>query len=342
MSPKVAVIVRTLNRPVLLERALRSVLAQTMQDFTLVVVNDGGAVTAVEAAVSKAGASDDERLVLVRHEKSLGRVAAIHAGLDASDSDYFVLHDDDDTWDPVFLEVTAAHLAANPDVGAAATSTAVVFEELRDGVITETDREWLARDLTEASLVDMVVRNYIPPIALLVRRSVLDTVGRFDATLPVLEDWDFNLRLLCQYPVALITERPLAFWHQRPQLTQGDDSNSVNAEATDHQRLDVVIRDRYLRSDLAGEGTGLGQRLAGGHLHRLLAAASASAHSEAARVADYWGKGHQDQIGQLAQNISLEVGRLRGEVLALREQTENLAAQLAALQPTEPKRGRRG
>ena len=331
MNAKVAVIVRTMNRPVLLERALRSVLAQTMEDFALVVVNDGGDPSGVEAVLKDAGAADDARLVLVHNKPNLGRVGAIHAGLDAADSDYFVLHDDDDTWAPEFLAVTTAHLDTHPDDGAAATSTEVVFEEMDGATITEVRREWLAKDLSEASLIEMAVRNYIPPIALLVRRSVLDKTGRFDPSLPVLEDWDFNLRLLRHYPVGFVTE-PLAHWHHRENAT-GDDSNSVTAEASDHAHYDVLLRDAYLRRDLDGSGEGLGHLLAEGYLHRKL-----EAHIVATNFAeDNWHHGHQDHLSEVAKMMSLEVGRLRGEVIALRDQLKDVDSTVSSLREAPPK-----
>ena len=41
-SPRVTVVTRTRNRPVLLTRALQSVGAQSFQDLELVIVNDAG------------------------------------------------------------------------------------------------------------------------------------------------------------------------------------------------------------------------------------------------------------------------------------------------------------
>lgn len=341
MTAKVAVIVRTLNRPVLLERAIHSILNQTMRDFVLVVVNDGGEHADVESALTRAGVLDDSRIVVVHNGKNLGRVESIHVGLDAAESDYFVLHDDDDTWAPRFLEVTSAHLDAHPEDGAAATSTEVVVEELAGEEITEVSREWLAQDLSEASLVDMIVRNYIPPIALVVRREALATAGPFDNSLSVLEDWDFNLRLLSHHPVALLTDEPLAFWHQRPGVTEGSNSNSVTAEASEHRRLEGVIRDRYLRRDLEGGGNGLGHRLASAHLYRALEQENVAAHTGAARVADQWGHAHQAHLEEFAQVLQLELGRLRGEVLAVREQLDELRTSLSALEKPERKRGLR-
>ena len=52
-QPKVAVITRTKNRNILLERALKSVHQQTMEDFVHIIYNDSGDEAAVEMLLEK-------------------------------------------------------------------------------------------------------------------------------------------------------------------------------------------------------------------------------------------------------------------------------------------------
>jgi len=107
---RVAVIVRTKNRPLLLARALDSVLSQTYRDFTIVVVNDAGDVAPVQEQIDAVADRADGRILLVDNAVSRGREAAMNIGLAASSSTYVVIHDDDDAWAPTFLERTASHL----------------------------------------------------------------------------------------------------------------------------------------------------------------------------------------------------------------------------------------
>ena len=51
---RVAVITRTMDRPMFLERALASVAKQTFRDYVHVVVNDGGDNDAVKSAILRA------------------------------------------------------------------------------------------------------------------------------------------------------------------------------------------------------------------------------------------------------------------------------------------------
>ena len=254
----VAVVIRTKNRPLLLARALESVLGQTYGDWVALVVNDAGDRDVVESAVAAVADRAQGRIHITHNEVSSGREAAMNDGVRQTSSTYLVLHDDDDSWAPSFLARTVAHLDDSED-GAVATRTEVVYERVDGDVVTTERRDVLAADKHNVTLLDMIVRNFTPPISVLYRRSVHDVVGEYDGTLPVLADWEFMLRLMSQFSVGFLDGEPLAFWHQRPD-TAGDQGNSVVAQHDEHRRWDALVRDRFLRSDLARQG-GLGYLL---------------------------------------------------------------------------------
>ena len=101
--PKISVIVPTRNRPHFLDHALRSVLAQSWDDWECVVVDDGG-----ETPVS---IPDDPRFRLLRHETARGPAGARNTGLDAVSGDYVCFLDDDDELTPYALEVLVSEAA---------------------------------------------------------------------------------------------------------------------------------------------------------------------------------------------------------------------------------------
>jgi len=317
MAATISVIMRTKDRPLLLARALRSVLAQTASDFELVVVNDGGDAAVLRKLMSDIGVAEDPRVEVIDNGAEPGRAGALDAGVDRAGGRYFAIHDDDDAWHPEFIERTCAYLDDHPTDAAVATHTEVVFEEITDGVVAEVSRDLLAPEIDVASLVETLWANYIPPIAMVLRRDVVDALGRFRPELPVLEDWEFNLRLLSQYTVGFIAGEPLAYWHQRKTST-GADGNSVIADARDHAMYNLLIRDDYLRRGLAG-GESLGPLMAAAMMIRRIDRKADEARAHHQKVIDMWGHAHQDQISALSQMMSLEIGRLRGEVLALRE-----------------------
>lgn len=252
--PSVAIIMRSRNRSLLLDRALRDVLQQTVTDWTLVVVNDGGDRAEVDPVVDRYRLQLGDRVQVIHHEAARGMEAASNAGIRASDSEFITIHDDDDEWHPEFLERTLAYLAHHDDAGVA-VRTELVYERITDGTIEEISREIFQPQLQSITLFDTLRHNRCVPISLLYRRSVHDRIGFYDESLSVVGDWEFQLRLLQQHTLAFLSEEPLAFWNQRRDAT-GDLGNSVIVGDAEHKRLDQLVREIHLKEHVGQSGLG--------------------------------------------------------------------------------------
>ncbi len=248
-APRVTVVTRTRNRPLMLKRAVQSVGAQSFQDLELVIVNDAGSTEPVENALESAPTWLRERTTVVTNETSHGREAALEDGLAASSCEFFAIHDDDDSWEPGFLGACVAHLDEHPGHGAVATRCDLVAETVTEEGLTEVDRGILAPDKESWTLIDTMVANYVPPISQLIRREVADRIGHWDGNLLTQADWDFNLRLLATSPVGFIDGEPLAHWHHRDS-TDESLGNSIVVDAVNHRTDNLAIRDRYTRLSL--------------------------------------------------------------------------------------------
>src|SRR5262249_1271847 len=98
--PAVGVVIPVHNRPAAVRRAIDSVLAQTRQDFELIVVDDGSDSAVAEAV----HAIDDARVVFIRHAVNRGASAARNTGVRASRAPLIAFLDSDDVWLPTKLE----------------------------------------------------------------------------------------------------------------------------------------------------------------------------------------------------------------------------------------------
>lgn len=96
----VSVIIPTYNRAHLLGRAIQSVLAQTYEDFEIIVVDD--ASTDVTEQVVKSFA--DDRINYIRHQKNKGGSSARNTGIKAAKGEFIAFLDSDDEWVPKKLE----------------------------------------------------------------------------------------------------------------------------------------------------------------------------------------------------------------------------------------------
>lgn len=265
--PAVAVVTRTKNRPLLFARAAASVRAQSSRDLVWVVVNDGGEAAPVEAIVDT-NRTAGIACVVVHHEHSRGMEAASNAGLAAAASRYVVIHDDDDSWAPDFLARTVGFLDDEPRYGGVVTGFRNVAERVR-GADVKHITSWDARPVHGAlQMADLVRVNPFPPICFLYRRSVLDELGGYREDLPVLGDWEFNLRFLERWDIAALPDL-LANYHHRFG-TAGPLGNTIHAGIDRHAAYDALLRNEWLRRDLAAGREGLGHLLLAGRQAELL------------------------------------------------------------------------
>ena len=102
MPPCVSVIVPTFNRAEYLPRAIKSVFAQTFQDFEVVVVDDGS-TDDTERYVGKLLESG-HRVEFFRHSGNLGAQAARNTGIRKSRGEWIAFLDSDDEWLPNRLQ----------------------------------------------------------------------------------------------------------------------------------------------------------------------------------------------------------------------------------------------
>lgn len=262
VTARVAVITRTKNRNILLRRAIQSVTGQTFQDWVHVIVNDGGEPSLLDDLVNEYIDVYRGRLHVVHNPTSLGMEAASNVGIRNSRSEYLVIHDDDDSWRPSFLQRCVEYLDAPPPVlgtplCGVATYATRIMEKMNGSTVQTIGTEPFNTWMTGVSLYRMACNNSLPPISFVFSRVAMEEVGMFREDLPVLGDWDFHLRFIAHFEIGLIREE-LANYHQRLSLTDGIYGNTTIAQDDNHRRYDHLLRNDLLRRDLANNQVGLG------------------------------------------------------------------------------------
>jgi glycosyltransferase involved in cell wall biosynthesis len=258
---KVTVITRTKNRPILLKRALHSVLGQSFKDFLWVVVNDGGQKDPVQQIVDEATEAGI-RVVFVSNIESRGMEAASNIGIDSASSELIVIHDDDDSWDSSFLDTSVQFLDSNQRYMGVVTLTTQVIEEIERDEISIKEFRSFNPGLKSVYLADMGAQNLFPPISFVYRRTALKDLGGYNESLPVLGDWEFNLRFLEKFDIGVVYQ-PLAFYHHRPKATS-DNGNSIYDGIEKHIEYDALVRNLFLRKDFVSGKFGLGYIVSAG------------------------------------------------------------------------------
>ncbi len=256
---KVVVITRTKDRPVFLRRACLSVAKQTYKDYVHVIVNDGGDKDAVEAIVAGLDTVKGEKIKIFHRDVSSGAPDTIFTeSIDRVESEYFAIHDDDDTWHSQFLEMTIRHLDQNKHLGAVVVRADKIIEEVVNGVIKHKKAARWMPDLKAINLYRQCIDNQFTPIATLFRRSAYVSVGKFDDSLPVVGDWEFGVRLLRKYDADFIDPGfALANYHHR-KYKSGSQGNTSFAGNDKHRYYTNLVMNRYLRKELQDGRLGVG------------------------------------------------------------------------------------
>ena len=288
----VDVITRTKNRPRLLKRCLESLLSQSYPDWHWVVVNNGEAGPVESLLREYAGAlAGRVTLIPFLDPGLLGKLTNV--GIARSVNPLITLLDDDDTWQPKFLEATVPRLTTDrlhDSVRGVCTLTNCIHEKVdAEGRISVLKEYPFNPHLRNVHLASLAAVNQFPPNAFVYERRVLAEVGGYNEELPVLDDWDFNLRFNFKFNIDVIYEY-FSNYHLRPETESGEMANTVTAKEHLHRFYEGVIINQYLREDLAEGRMGLGTLLAQANTRRVAESLLHSQRKKLEHMSDKIGK----------------------------------------------------
>ncbi len=189
-EPLVSIIIRTIDRPVMLREAISSLAIQEHKNLEIIVVNDGG--PKVQEKLNRYFPSLN--IKLIENENPAGRSNAANLGLDLSTGEYICFLDDDDIFYPFHVsELLQALKVSKKSVvysdGICAEQIVCPFDTAR--YMTVGMRVKKSSDFTREKILE---DNFIPFCCVMFEKKVLKNI-RFDEMLDVLEDWDFWINL---------------------------------------------------------------------------------------------------------------------------------------------------
>jgi glycosyltransferase involved in cell wall biosynthesis len=194
LSGRVSVVVPFLNAALFLREAIESVVAQTYGKWELLLVDDGSSDGSSQIAGEYA-ARFRRRVARLAHPDggSRGPAAARNLALGAARGDFIAFLDADDVWSPQKLERQTSIMATHPHVGMLYGTSRWWYSWAGEEEDGRRDRveplgvpAWVAfppRSLLRPYFV--LQHAAIPnPTSILLRRSVIETVGGFDESVP--------------------------------------------------------------------------------------------------------------------------------------------------------------
>lgn len=201
-----SVIIPLYNKAPYIEKALRSILEQTYEDYEIIVVDDGSSDDSYSVAKSALEAS--ERPFKLIHQENAGVSTARNNGVSVSKGEYICFLDGDDWWAPTFLEKMDGLIRDYPDAGIYGTNYYYVKNGRQRVCVSTAETGYINYCKVYSEGMAMPLTS----ITVAMRRDVFDESGGFRKGITLGEDFDLWIRIALKHQVAFLNE-PLAYYN---------------------------------------------------------------------------------------------------------------------------------
>jgi len=196
LLPKISVIIPVYNSKLYIKRAIESILCQTVQEFEIVIVDDGS----TDNSISEINKIKDERIKIYQIKHG-GVSIARNTGANLAQSDFIAFLDSDDEWTNIFIETVLKLKEKYPQAGIFATTSFLIKrdnQKLNENVLIFKDV------LFEKNYFSYYLKNseviHIHGIALF--KKIFNEMNGFNEKSAWGEDEDFIFRIALKYPIA--------------------------------------------------------------------------------------------------------------------------------------------
>jgi len=193
--PTVSVIIPTYNRAEVLPRAIESVLAQTYEDFELIIVDDGSTDNTEEIIQSY----EFEKIRYV-YQENQGANAARNTGIRTANGEYISFLDSDDKFRPEKIKKSIYFLESSPDDCGGVHHSHTVIRNDKIVNIAIARQEGLGINKLSKSNIIGTFSSFTT------RKEILEAIGYLDEQLDASQDYDLYLRIAKKHRIYGITE----------------------------------------------------------------------------------------------------------------------------------------
>lgn len=195
-----SVVIPLYNKEKYIARTIRSVLEQTVQDFEIIVVDDGS----TDNSVDEVKKFDDDRIRIV-HQENAGVSAARNLGIEEAQYGLVAFLDADDEWLPNHLEEIVRLKDEFPQCDVFATNYKIIDPKGNERLPVNTSKLNLSGEMDILSDYFSAAIKTAPPlctITITVNKESLQNVGGFPVGVSLGEDLLTWAKLACRYKIA--------------------------------------------------------------------------------------------------------------------------------------------
>ena len=215
LTPMITVVIRTFNRAQLVGRAIESVLAQTFEDFELIVLDDYSQDNTTEVVHNYI--ARDLRIRYIRHEQNMGTGKGFNTANAVARGKYVAYLDDDDIWriDKLAKQVEKFESCSNR-VGLLAGGVQYWNSDTGKKL-----RTWIPNRKGNVYWDSLGNSGAVfgPPSAAMIKRSVLEDVGLFREDMPRGCCQQYYRRIAKKYEIDFVEDIVLDYYCHEQAIT---------------------------------------------------------------------------------------------------------------------------
>jgi len=225
-----SIIIPTYNRADKLKNAIQSVLAQSCENWELIVVDDGS--TDHTAEIIK---NFNNPKIIYLYQKNQERSAARNKGIENAKGEWICFLDSDDCYKPNHLDVLNKHLsnASNNIISVIRTfCTEVRLSNKTNQIIVP----------LKSHPVNYLFESLIYPSSLCIHKKILEE-NKFDTNISLGEDSELLCRIFTKYPLQIINEHTV-------NINKDDENTQSNLSAEKQYQYYINLRKPFFNPAL--------------------------------------------------------------------------------------------
>jgi glycosyltransferase involved in cell wall biosynthesis len=236
-QPLVSIVLPTYNGSKYLQESIDSVLAQTYQNWELILVDDCSTDNTPDIIADYAGR--DSRVRAIRHQVNKKLPESLNTGHAAARGEYLTWTSDDNRFLPAAIEEMTRFLQEHPAVGVVYTDCVLIDDS------GQYMADFPALPASRLAYVDAVGACF------LYRRSVYETLGGYDNELFLGEDYEYFLRAYRHFELAPLHKTLYEYrWHDQS-LTNSANRIAIRTSAERALRRHLPHLQRSSPQDVA-------------------------------------------------------------------------------------------
>lgn len=208
---KFSVIIPLYNKASYIEKALKSVLAQTYTDYEIIIVDDGSTDNGLEVVQQFNGSTIQQFNVIT--QQNSGVSIARNNGVKAAIGEYVAFLDADDWWKPTFLEEMNNLVEKYPSAGIYGSSYYKVKNGRNIPANIGVEKDFESGEIDYFKVYAKTMWMPLWTGAVVMPKHIFELENGFKSSLKLGEDFDLWVRIANKYPVVFLNKQ-LAYYNQ--------------------------------------------------------------------------------------------------------------------------------